>query len=149
MSYVINEIAEYLEDNSIGNIGTDIFCGYLPSITDGVLVKDTGGIAPENWGEIRNPTFQVFIKSDDLVSGNAKFEEIRSLLSNIRNTYLVVNSFHYFFINELSNGYLGVDENGVNLFSINFICKIRESVYIPQIQTGNPIGLLLGLTYKI
>lgn len=149
MNDVADEIADYLELLGLGTKGTNLFTGYKPDVDNSTFIINTGGFAPENWGEVFNPKFQIFIVANSFEEGQAKYNEINNALSSIRNETLSVNCNYYFFILQLSGGHLGRDENGKELFSINYLCKIRQSVYIPQIQTGNPIGLLLALTYQL
>lgn len=150
MKLVADQIANFLQKNCLGVIGTDIFCGYLPSVDrDVICVRDTGGVAPEDWADISNPTFQIFIKTSDFEDGKQRVDKMEELLTSVKNQIMEVNTIHYFFIEKISGGYLGLGDNGMNLFSLNFLCKVKQAVYVPQIETGSPIGLLLSLTYQL
>jgi hypothetical protein len=138
---MITELSEYLRVKGVGN-----YVGYIPDL-EGVFLIDTGGVAPENWGRILNPTFQVFIKDTRYRDGLNKFNQINDLLTDITNTYLVGSSFYYYFVELMGNGYLGLDEDGTYIFSSNFIAKVRGEPR--RIQTGSSMGLLLALTYQV
>ena len=67
MSVLINDVADYLEDQGIGTVATDIFCGYLPDgpsdAVDCIAVLDTGGSEPDKYLPTKEPTFQGFSRS--------------------------------------------------------------------------------------
>lgn len=61
---IVDEIAEYLEDQGVGTVGDDIFVGAQP--TDPILctiVKDTGGLPPDKYVPIKNPTCQIIARA--------------------------------------------------------------------------------------
>lgn len=145
MSYVITDIYDYLVESGITE---SVYCGYRPNTTENsIFVIDRGGNT-ENWSEIRIVDFQVFIKTTSQDAGDNLVREIRDIL-NIRNKQLGDYSYYYFYILENSGGYLGTDENGFNLFSLNFRCKLKNGTEPIVIETGNPMGLLLSLTYSV
>lgn len=124
---VVSDVATYLQTNSIGTLGTNLFKQFYPDI-DGALVAvlDTGGQQPEEDIPLYLPTFQVFVRSTSYALGKAKLEAIRDLLHRQANVQLVSGGTYFYYILAQSNGgSIGRNENGKDEFSINFICKIR------------------------
>lgn len=122
MSYLINDIADQLATNGRGAVGTSIFVGYMPPDTNGIAVLDTGGMQPDKYIPTKEPTFQIFIRSADFSTGKALLDNIRSDLHRKANvTY--GGTYFYFILAMSEGGHLGRDENGKDLFSINFHCR--------------------------
>lgn len=122
---MISDIAAYLETNSVGTQGTDLFLGYLPAdLAAGVVVLDTGGMQPEPYLPTKEPTFQVFVRAATYAAGKSKLDTVRGLLHQLKNTTL--GSTYFYFILALSEGgHLGRDEAGRDTFSMNFHCRTR------------------------
>jgi len=127
MSLLINDIAEYLEDEGIGTVGEDIFKSMLPAnIDDVVAVYETGGLEPDPYLPTKSPTFQVFIRSSNYTTGMAQAMAVRTALHRKANITLVAGGNYYYYILLMSEpAHLGKDENGRDEFSMNFRCKIR------------------------
>lgn len=127
MPVVIDDVAQYLHNNSVASLGTSLFKSYVPETPDAVVaVMDTGGVKPSIDIPSKDPTFQVFIRSTNYSTGKTKLDLVRSLLHKQMNTQLIANGVYFYFIHALSEGgHLGRDENGKDLFSINFLCKTR------------------------
>jgi len=82
---MIHEIAQFLHDNDVAELGTSLFYGQMPGITQSltILVRDTGGTKPNtDIKEIESPTFQIFIRSKNYNMGKEKLTTIRNLLQN-------------------------------------------------------------------
>jgi hypothetical protein len=98
----------------------------MPSSPDsGICVIDTGG--PEPPGEIPNlktPTFQVLIRNLNYDLGKAKLDAVRYALHGTKNTTLG-NTFFYYIILLSEGGHIGRDDDGRDLFSLNFRCQTR------------------------
>lgn len=122
---LITDIAQYLEDEGLGVQGTSIFCQYMPeNIVNGLSVIDTGGPQPDEYLPTHEPTFQIFIRSEDYPTGKAKLESVRSALHQMSGT--LVGSTYFFFILALSEGgHIGRNDNGNDEFSINFHARTR------------------------
>ena len=125
-----HEIAQYFHNQSVGVLGTSVFYGKMPGISQNftILVRDTGGPKPNvDIHEIQNPTFQVFIRSKNYDIGKAKLTIIRNLLHGVINEYLIPGGIYYRKIQAMSEGgHIGANENGQDEFSINFIAQIIE-----------------------
>lgn len=128
MNHIAN-IVDYLEDHSVGTVGTDLFEGYLPNDPDScVCVIDTGGLEPDVYIPTFRPTFQISIRNTSYATGRTKLDTIRDLLHRKQNATLVGSGEYFFYISANSNGgSTGVDEQGRYLFSINFTCLLRGS----------------------
>lgn len=126
MTYIEN-IAQFLENESLGNLGVDLFVGRFPASPNNcIAVLDTGGVEPDTYLEILNPTFQVFIRNESYPNGHEKLRSIREKLHRFANGELVEDGSYFYFIKALSNGGpVGRDENELQLFSINFLAKVR------------------------
>lgn len=124
---LISEVAQYLEDNSVGTLGTDLFAPYSPDV-DGplVAVRDTGGPEPDRYIPIENPTFQVFVRATTYALGESKLNTVRDLLQRQANVQLVSGGIYIYYILATSNGgWIGKNEAGMHEFTINFQCTIR------------------------
>lgn len=122
MSIAIDDIADFLEDNSIGTVGTDIFVGQQPdSPANCVTVLDTGGQRPDIDLPTKRPTFQVLVRNTNYANGAAKLLAIRNLLHNKYNATLVGGGNYFYSINAISEGgHIGQDDIGNDEFSMNF-----------------------------
>lgn len=120
-----DDIAQYLQDNSIGTLTTDLFEANLPDSPDNaIVVIETGGTAPETELPFRSPTFQVYIRNKSYSNGRNKLDAVRDLLHNVRN--LTIGSTYFYYIFAIAEGgHVGRDDNSRDLFSINFQAKTR------------------------
>jgi len=127
MAVVIDDVAQYLADNSIGTLGTNLFKSFVPSSPDScVTVLDTGGTKPDMDLPTKSPTFQIYIRSTSYSAGKSKLDSVRALLHQVANENLVANQTYFYYILALAEGgHLGRDENGRDLFSINFQALTR------------------------
>ncbi len=129
MSQLIDDVATYLQANSIGTLGTNLFEGYMPPNPDAsVAVIETAGLKPDIDLPLRDPSFQILIRSTEYDLGRAVADSIRVLLHNKYNLQLVASGIYFYRINLVTEGgLLGLDENGRNLFSLNFQCRTRQT----------------------
>lgn len=125
MSAYVDDIIDYLEDNSLGTVGTNLFSGYFTDDDNIVGAFDTGGEAPNaDVTALHHPTFQIIVVNTDFDTGYTKFSAIRDLLHGIRNT--TIGGHYYYYILAISEGgHIGKDEVGRHQFSANFQCKTR------------------------
>lgn len=128
MDNLITEVAQHLHNQGIGVLGTSLFRNYLPDRDSSfaISVIDTGGVEPDIDLPTKEPTFQIYIYATTYSVGKAKLTLVRSALHQKYNTQLVPDGNFYFYINAISEGgYLGRDEKGRDLFSMNFRTLIR------------------------
>jgi hypothetical protein len=128
MNDVATEIATYLEDESIGTIGTDLFVGDQPDSSDNVIsVFNTGGYQPDKYLPTAKPTVEVLVRNKSYASCASKIQDVVDLLHNQYNVTLVSGGNYYFYIRLVAEpSSLGRDEKGRQEFSANFEIKIRE-----------------------
>lgn len=128
MNLVALEVAEYLEDNSIGTVGTDLFVDMLPDVQNDVFaVFTTGGSDPDIYLPTANPSFELLSRSESAQTAYDLLESAVDLLHQKMNSTLVTNGNYYFYIflnGEINN--LGRDEKGRIEYSANFRCKVRS-----------------------
>jgi hypothetical protein len=128
MSKPIDDIAQYLADNSIGTLATNLFKAYLPDKPDScVVVYDTGGFEPDSYIPTGNPTFQIFVRSTNYTDGKAKVDSIVNLLHRKANIQLVTSGVYFYYIKLMNEPvHIGRDKNERDEFSINLITHIRR-----------------------
>lgn len=126
-AYLIDEIAQYLAANGIGTLGTNIFEGDMPTTPDAcICIYETTGLAAEHDIPLHSPSFQVMIRNTELDLGQAVAFSIRNLLHNQYNLQFATNGTYVYSCNLIAEGgHIGRDDNGRDLFSLNFQCKVR------------------------
>lgn len=92
---IIEEIADYLEDESIGTVGTDIFIGELPLDNDSVIALM---VAPSPEPNRAIPYYTQYIdvwaRYADYSDGVSKLQEVMDLLQRRENYELP--SYHVY-----------------------------------------------------
>lgn len=123
----IEQIATYLQSQSIGTIASDLFIGNMPDTPNNcVAVINTGGLEPSIDIPDKTPTFQVLIRNTDYEAGELKLAAVRTALHQFMNDYLVANQTYVYYIYLSSEGgHIGKDVNGRDEWSVNFHCKTR------------------------
>lgn len=114
------DIAEHLEDNVIGTVGTSIFVNYLPETPDAcIAVYDTGGQAPLNVLNYENAGIQVTVRGT-AAAGRSKIADVFDLLHTL--THATIETRDYRRIDATSSpSFIGRDRLGRSLFTVNFI----------------------------
>ena len=127
MAIYSDNVADYLEAQGVGTVGTDIFVGYLPDTPDScIAVLETGGTEPDAYLPFREPTFQVLIRNTTFEEGQTKLASVRSTLHQLNNITLVTGGFYFYYILAIAEGgHIGRDDVGRDMFSINFKAKLR------------------------
>lgn len=83
---IINSLAEYLEDNSIGTVGTDIFIGELPlDINDCISLVYVASPDPDKSIPYFVQTIDVRARFTGYAEGYAKLKEVLNLLHRAEN----------------------------------------------------------------
>ena len=117
MSLLIEEIADELEDQSVGVVGTSIFVTRLPpSPADAIAVSDNGG-APTATTGIKNRKVQVLVRNDSYSDGAAK---AAAVMTAMQNNWLTLDTWTVYSRADAQPLYLGVEENGLHTWSLNF-----------------------------
>lgn len=125
MTYLIDDIAQYLQTAGIGTVGTNIFKSFMPDTVDtGLAVLDTGGVMPDPDLPTKKPTIQIFIRGASYPLGKAKLEAVRAALHQLANTQ-VGDTYIYYCLAQSEGGHIGRNERGLDEFSINFVLLTR------------------------
>ena len=122
---MLDDLARFLQDNGVGTVGTTIFKTYVPKSPDNcVTIIDTGG--PEQDPDIPNDfaTFQVLVRNSNYNNGRSKIDAVKDALHQVKNR-TIGNNYYYYILAISRGGHIGVNENGLDEFSINFRCRIR------------------------
>lgn len=125
---VLDDVAQYLEDQGRGTVGTSIFKSNMPDTPDNIIaVYATGGLTPDRYLPTAEPTFQVMVRASDYATLQTTVDNIVSDLHRKRNVELVTNETYFYYIFLLSEpAHIGRDANGRDEMSINFVTKIRR-----------------------
>ena len=74
---IAKQVADYLEDNSIGTVGTDIFVGWMGATpNDLVAIFDTGGIS-DDYKDTPRRTIQITTRDSDYETGYNKAQSTK------------------------------------------------------------------------
>lgn len=126
---LIEEIAQHLHNQNVGQLATSLFFSYLPDTDTGtfsITVLDTGGMSPDPDLPTKEPTFQIFLTAATYEIGKAKLDTIRATLHQQKNIQLIPGgTYFYFILANAEGGHLGRNENGRDEFSINFHARTR------------------------
>jgi hypothetical protein len=127
MNQVALEIAQYIEEQEYGTLGTDLFVDTLPDVSrDVIAVFNTGGSTPDIDLPIGSPNFEVLIRGESAGTIYGKLSTIVEDLHQTYNEVLVTGGNHYYSIllsGEINT--LGRDDKGRMEYSANFNCKVR------------------------
>jgi len=121
---MIDEIMDYLESEGLGTIGESIFGGYFPPDTNGLCVIEGLGDTPDKYVPTKELNFSVTIKSSNYLTGEGKLTDVRDTLHRLSNISLG-GTYFYFILATNNGGHTGRDENGKDVFQINFRARIR------------------------
>lgn len=129
MANLATDVINYLVARGIATQqGLDVFRGYLPDdvASTAFAVIETGGMDADVDLPLKDPTFQVLIRSETYDAGKNKLDSIRDALHQFRGQVLGTGTIFFHFIYALAEGgYIGRDERGRDMFSINFHAKTR------------------------
>jgi len=132
---VVKDIADFLEDNSIGTVGTNIFCADMPDTpNDLVCLFEYAGNPPMLNEDIDQPGVQVRARNTDYETARAKLQTIQNLLMRVGYTEdatyfdgMTINSTRYLRITPAQGiTSLGVDaKNRADMVQNFYIIKGR------------------------
>lgn len=88
ISYVV---AEYLQKNGFGTIGTNLFVGYNPDTTAGVFIDRIGGL-PNKYVPIDESVVNIYVKN---TSGSEAIQTITSIKNFIHRMHNTTQSEAY------------------------------------------------------
>ena len=123
---LLDEVVAYLEDESVGTFGTNLFIGHEPSTpVDVVTLYPTGGSPPSADRDKEYPTAQVRVRNSSYVSGLAKAEEILGLLHKNEDYLSTIRG--RCFATQTSPSMIGRGENGEFIFVQNYYWLVSNS----------------------
>lgn len=135
MTDVAKAVADYLETNGVGTVGTDIFIDSLPGESDlpattpALTVIESGGFDPEINADRKhfNPTVQIFVQGIPAgnVAAKALAVEVVGLMTDPL-SLVVGDDTYYASYQQGGLNYLGDDENNRPEISLNFRLYRRE-----------------------
>jgi len=128
MAILIKEITLFLESQSLGVLGTDLFYGQLTSSPDNQIgVLDSGG-QPNNQSDVAVSIITILIRNISFDLGMAKVLLIQTALHNKINVLSgVVGTVHsagFSYLPRLPI-YMGVDESGRHIWSIECFVHVK------------------------
>lgn len=118
-------VANFIESNSLGTKGTNLFIGFVPD-ADGLVIglSEYDGNIRETQGQalaVQQPSLQVMVSGDkfDYVTPKTRLEAIQTLLANLNDSTL--SGVHFLSIrpNGTINA-LGQNDNQSFEFTANF-----------------------------
>jgi len=118
------DVANYLENQGIGTVNTDIFIGHIRPASqhvpvNSIFVQNTGGRPPQRFlrtkTEIRYPSVQVLVRWSSYEAGQAKAEAIYDALESAS-----ISGYLDIVADQSAPLYLGLDENNNYGWSLNF-----------------------------
>jgi hypothetical protein len=132
MSTFLEALGDYLQTQSQGTLGTNLFLGVMPESPDAVVCLYEGpGLAPmETMGvsafAVDQPGLQVISRGlrGDYPGARDKARTVRGLLAAITET--TISGIHIMRVS--ADGALlpmGEDQNGRPMISMNFSCAVR------------------------
>jgi hypothetical protein len=130
---LIKEFAEWLEDQSVGTVGTDMFISTLPEdVDDCIGLYETGGPPPNEYVPIEQPSVQALVRNQSYSAGRAIAESIFDACQRQRNFNFpsdsgVVGAGTYIMVMHPIGdvGYLQRDTNDRHEWSVNIQLKTR------------------------
>jgi len=120
-----DDVAEYLEDQAVGTVGTSIFVGHMPDApSDCIAVIQSGGESPEMAGpisgQIERPRLIVRVRNTSYASGASKANDVLKALHTAGEVSL--SGHRYLFIRAVGSvNQLGRDHENRSLFSLDFV----------------------------
>ena len=129
MARLLDNLTTYLIAQGVcTKAGKDIFIGMLPEKQDNALkLEQTGGLEPDRYLPIEQPTVQVMVRNTSYPDGLDKAKAVYDALHRKGDDTVLasggVDMMTCFAIQEPFH--LGLDENNRHLFVVNFVFKLR------------------------
>lgn len=126
-----NDIALHIFNADLGySSGVNLFESRLPGTpVNAVAIYETGGQSQEAdryIEDMRHPSFNVLVRNDDYATGMALANNIKREFHDLIGRAVGGTFFFYCFaVGEPRH--LGQDEQGADLISIDFDCKVRDA----------------------
>jgi len=93
---IVKDIAEYLEDQSVGTVGTDMFVGMVrEDVNNAVLLIGTSSGIQEPYYDIYEEVIDIYSRNQSSEDSYSKFQEVFNVLHRLSNTE-TDNAYIYF-----------------------------------------------------
>lgn len=122
------ELVEYLEDQSVGTVGTDLFAGELPAgVVNGMVLTQYPGSPPEltcgsNGWTLELPRLQFRVRNTSEATALTKCNLAAAAFTKVKNQ--TIESVYYRSVTVLqSPGLLYRDENNRPNYGFNLECE--------------------------
>jgi hypothetical protein len=130
---MIQEVAQFVEDNTALVIGTDLFVGHRTQEAQArctVLLERSGGVEYFDLTDKVDWALQVLSRSDTYMTARDDAMLIHALLHGAAGwTLPVITSGDAYYLETAEAhaypAYIGQDEKGLHEFSCNFILRVR------------------------
>lgn len=125
--FILQEIADFIEDNTDLVVGTDLFAGAAPANAQDShnIIIESGGNPDSDLSDYQEKTVQVLSKSTDYLTARAAAENIYSVLHCKAGM-----TFGNFYANVVEAITLpqsvGQDEKGLYTISTNYVLRIQN-----------------------
>ena len=126
MTSCADDIAEYLEDQTLGTVGTNIFAGKMPPTPDlAISLFNYAGQPPDVVADdYETQGLQIKVRGATLLAGwdaaLVKINSIYKALHGLTNATIESKSYHYIYATG-SPMQMGFDELERPLFAVNFM----------------------------
>lgn len=125
----LDDVINYIQAAEVATFGTDMFAGSYPSTAPDqcILVKASGGWAPNLYVPIRHPTIQVLSRSLYSPEAEAKLREVYALFHGETAKHNYTIGDYYVLVSQAMQepGDISPDAQGHSEWSINFMFKIK------------------------
>jgi hypothetical protein len=123
----IDDLGIQLANDTGYSVGNQLFKGNLPPVPDkAIAILNRIGEQPNPYIPTKsNPMFQVLVRDTSYSNGVAMLAKVRQSLE-AKTPQTIGSTYFYYIIAVAEGGWIGRDENGRDMWSINFKCQIRS-----------------------
>ena len=125
---LLEDVAEYLEDATIGTVGTDIFINQMPDGVDNCIsLHATRGKPPEIVWDAEFPGLFIRVRNTDPAASNAKANDVMMALHKLTNVTMEITPYYFITADGSPEG-LGMDDKKRYIYTVQFsVIKKREA----------------------
>lgn len=121
MTTLVEDIADYLDDQGLGTVQTDIFYNNMPDTPDNCLaVYAYAGQAPPTTWDAEYPSIQVKVRNTDSIDAYELAYSVFTTLHRLTNPSMTSTKDYYYIYATQSPAMMGKDANGRYEFVVNF-----------------------------
>lgn len=130
MEHFIEDLAQFLQDNDIGTMAEDLFIGVMtPEPDNQVMIIGTGGVEPNRYLPIEQPTVQVTVRNTDSNEAEAKAWAIYDLLhQKYDDLVLTAGGVDVMKVDAMQLPTpIGQDNESRHIYTVNFVFMVRRN----------------------